>query len=196
MIRCFSYSDSFPALDSLSLSSVTFGALKLFDQLFKHVWVQFIFLESLSSFVHEIKSVKLCTRYVDPILQYLFLVVSDAFHLRRQLILVVFQDALGTAAFLSPVLVVQDGVEDLLAALLTVVDTKADFDVLLGLQLTIGKLLEEFKDDVDVFVWVTVCELLDGSFCLLSSFDQGKELVELDVSVVVDGSNHLLNLFP
>ena len=94
------------------------------------------------------------TRYTDSILHYFFLVFPDALHLPCQLVLVVLEDALRIGAFFTSVLVVQDGVEDLLAALLTVVNAKTNLDVLLRLQLSISQLLEEFKDDVDVFVRV------------------------------------------
>jgi exonuclease V gamma subunit len=89
---------------------------------------------------------------------------------------------------------VQNGVKDLLSSLLTVVDSKADFHVFVRLEVTMGQLLEEVKDDIGVLIFILVHETLHLHLSLLASFDKLKKLIELNVHVIIDCRYHFFDL--
>ena len=90
--------------------------------------------------------------------------------------------------------VLYDSVENSLSSFLTVVNSKADFHIFARLELAICQLLEEVEDDICVIGFIFVHELRHGRFCLSTTFDEFKELVEFDFTVLVNSIDHILDL--
>lgn len=104
------------------------------------------------------------------------------------------ENALAFSLFLV-VIDVEDGVQDLLSALRAVVDTKAHLHLLVWLQRPRGQFLEKVENDVAVLIILHDCLRHHLLLCLFTSLHELKELLKLNVHVIVDGGDHFFNLF-
>ena len=180
-------------LRSVSVIVNSAVALQLLNDLAQVVRVDLVPIESVSSRVHELYHFHLGGVRPDALLLHLYFVLLDPLHLVGKLLAVIVEDFLSFV-FVLLVLGAQDGVQYLFAALLAVIDAKADLHVLVGLQITIGQLLEEVKDNILIVVHILVHVRLHFLLCALAALHQLEKLAELYIHVIVNRRNHFFNL--
>ena len=168
-----------------------------FDEAAETLGVEFVAIESFCSLVHEVERGKLVRLRSEPLLLHLLSVHFYALHLVAELLPVVTQDLLSLL-FLFRVTLVEDGVQDFLSTLLTVVDSEAHLHLFVRLQLSVRQLLEEAKDYVVILVFVLLDDGVRHHLCLrlFATLDQLEELLELNVHIIINRSHHFFDLLP
>ena len=168
-------------------------ALQVLDELAQVIRIDLISFECIRSPIHELDHVHFGGIRSYALLLHLYFVLFDSLHLISQLLSVVRQNLLSVLFGLLRV-ASQNRIKNLLAALLTVVDSKSDFHIFVRLQITMRQLLKEVKDDVLITVWIFIHRLCHFLLSLLATFHEFEEFIELNVHIIINRCYHFFDL--
>ena len=123
------------------------GACNALEKFAQTIWVDLVAIKCIRPFVHEVNRFLLRWVRSNALLLHLYFVLLDPFHLIAELRTVVGKNLFAIFNLLA-VLASENGIENFLSSLLTVIDAKADFHVYIRLEVSMCQFLEEVENNV------------------------------------------------
>jgi hypothetical protein len=176
------------------------ACLQICKNLSQILWIEIIAVKCICPTVLEIHDSLFLLIFV-LILFFLPFVslIFDSLHLLLQLLAIIGKQ-FTVLLFDTLVTNIEDAPNDLLSPFLTIVHPKADLHVFIWLQFTIREPFKEIENDIfahtiDTVLIALVCGTDHFLFRFLATFDELEELVEFDVGILVEGTDHHFDFF-